>query len=92
MGAKGTAILNFGSIPGTNRVTTTVTGQTSIIAGSLVEAWLMNDTTADHNDYEHSIVPLTIRCGNIVVGVGFDIVASTDWRLNGTFSVKFVWD
>ena len=62
MGATGTATLNFGSTPGTNRVTTTVTGQASIVSGSLVEAWLMNEATATHNAYEHSLVPLIIRC------------------------------
>jgi hypothetical protein len=88
----GTAVLNFGSIPGTNVVTTTVTGQTSILSNSYVQAWLMGDSTATHNAYEHNIVPIRLVCGNIVAGTGFDIVASTDWRLTGTFSVRWMWN
>lgn len=36
------------------------------------------------------IVPLTITCGNIVVGTGFDIYASSPQRLDGTFNI--VWE
>jgi len=88
----GSAVLDFGSTPGTNVVTTTVTGQASILSGSFVQAWLMGETTATHNAYEHNIVPIRLTCGNIVAGTGFDIVASTDWRLTGTFSVKWIWN
>ena len=91
MGATGTAILDFGSAPGTNFVTTTVTGQGSILSGSNVEAFMMADSTATHNSYEHSIVPFVLRCGNIVAGTGFDILASSELRLTGTFSVRWVW-
>lgn len=91
MGATGTTTLDFGSTPGTNYVTTTVTGQASIASGSQVEAYLMSDSTATHNAYEHSIVPLEIRCGNIVAGTGFDITANSNLRLDGTFNVHWVW-
>lgn len=91
MGATGDTTLNFGSAPGTNYVTTTVTGQASIGTGSQVEAYLMADSTVDHNAYEHSFVPLVIRCGNIVAGTGFDITATSDLRLNGLFKVHWVW-
>jgi hypothetical protein len=92
MGATGTAVADFGSAPGTNLVTTTVTGQAGIIAGSQVEAYLMAEATATHNAYEHSIIPLNITCGNIVPGTGFDIYTSNlDMRLNGTFNVHWVW-
>jgi len=91
MGATGTAILDFGDTPGTNVVTTTVTGQAGILAGSMVEAFLMAESTATHNAYEHMIVPLVLRVGNVVAGAGFDIYASSELRLDGTFSVKWVW-
>jgi hypothetical protein len=91
MATTGTATLNFGSTPGTNYVTTTITGQATIASGSQVEAYLMADSTATHNAYEHSFVPINIRCGNIVAGTGFDITASTDLRLDGTFNVHWVW-
>lgn len=86
----GTATLDFGSAPGTNMVTTTVTGQTSILAGSTLSAWLMAEATASHNAYEHMIVPIRLTCGNIVAGTGFDIVAQSDWRLTGTFTCRWM--
>lgn len=91
MSGTGTAVLDFGSAPGTNVATATVTGQSGITASSHAEAWLMGDGTATHNAYEHLIVPLVVRCGNIVAGTGFDIVASSEYRLNGTFTVHWVW-
>lgn len=91
MANKGTADIDFGSAPGTNYVVTTVTGETSILSGSVVEAYLMASTTATHNSYEHSIVPITLRCGNVVASTGFDIVASSEFRLTGTFTVQWVW-
>lgn len=89
--ATGTATLDFGAAPGTNVVTTTVTGQAGIGTSSHVEAWLQGDSTADHNAYEHETVRLELRCGNIVAATGFDIVASSDWRLNGAFTCHWVW-
>lgn len=91
MSAQGTATVDFGAAPGSSSATVAVTGQTAILIGSAVEAWLMADTTADHNDIEHAFVPITVRCGAIVAGTGFTIYAFTDLRLTGTFSVRWVW-
>ena len=91
MSGTGSAVLDFGSAPGTNYVTTTVTGETGILAGSKVEAFIMAEATATHNAYEHTIAPIKLTCGNIVAGTGFDIYAVTDWRLDGTFNVSWVW-
>lgn len=90
-GAVGTATLDFGAAPGSNVATVMVTGQTDIVSGSQATAELMGDTTADHNAYEHLIVPLTVRCGDIVAGTGFTITASSEWRLTGTFKVRWSW-
>lgn len=96
MGAQGTAIVNFGSPPGTNIVSVVVTGQSAILAGSLAEAFMMADTTvtgsAGHNAEEHKIVPMNLRCGSVVPGVGFTIYAETEWRLTSTFMVRWVWN
>lgn len=92
MGATGTATLDFGSTPGGNVATTTIAGQAGIVSGSLVEAFIMGDSTADHNVAEHELVPMRLRCGNIVAATGFDVTAITDLRLTGTFSVRWVWD
>ena len=92
MGAQGTATLDFGLTPGTNIAEVTVIGQAGILAGSLVEAFMMGDTTATHNAYEHLMVPMRLVCGTITPGVGFIITGSTDWRLDGTFTVHWVWN
>ena len=91
MTATGTATIDFGSAPGTNVVTTTITGQTGILVGSHAESWMMGSTTATHNAYEHAVVPIKLSCGTIVVGTGFTITAVTEWRLTGIFIVHWVW-
>jgi len=87
----GSATLNFGATPGTNQVSVAVTGQTTIVAGSTASAFLMYDSTATHNIEEHSIVPMRLVCGTIVAGVGFTIYAFSEWRLTGTFTVRWSW-
>ena len=88
----GTATLNFGSAAGgTNVVTVAVTGQTGITTSSHAEAWLMGDSTASHNDYEHSIVPIKLTCGSLINNTGFTITAVSEWRLTGTFTAHWVW-
>lgn len=89
--ATGTAVLNFGAAPGTNFVTVAVTGQTGITTGSHVEAWMMAESTATHNAYEHAIAPIKLTVGDIVANTGFTINAVTDWRLTGTFNAHWVW-
>ena len=88
---SGSATLDFGSSPGTNITTTTITGQTGILNGSKIKAYLMGSSTVDHSQYEHEIVPLNIVCGNIIAGTGFDIIASSELRLTGTFTVQWEW-
>ncbi len=73
MGAQGTVTLNFGAFPGSNEANVTVTGQTGITAGSLVDAWLLPATTADHSSDEHLVDPIRVTVGNIVAGSGFTI-------------------
>ena len=95
MGATGTATIDFGAAPGTNVTSLVVTGQAAILAGSLVEAFMMADTTVSgavgHNAEEHKLVPIKLTCGSIVAGTGFTIFAETEWRLSGTFQVRWVW-
>lgn len=90
-GATGAATVDFGAAPGTNIATTVVTGQTDILSTSSVDAFLMAEATADHNAYEHIVVPLQIIASDIVAGVGFTINAVSDLRLTGTFAVRWSW-
>lgn len=87
----GSSVLDFANAPGTNLVMVEVTGQTEILATSLVKCYLIAEATATHTAYEHAIVPLTITAGNIVPSVGFTIYASSDLRLTGTFKVYWEW-
>jgi len=92
MATTGTATLNFGSAPGSTVATVAVTGQTGILSGSHVEAWIQGtDSTATHNAVEHETVPLVVRITSLVAGTGFTIRASGEWRLTGTFTVHWVW-
>jgi hypothetical protein len=89
--ATGTATVNFGSAPGSSYATVAVTGQGSIGAGSHAEAFLMADATATHNAVEHILAGITLVCGDIIAGTGFTIHATTQLRLTGTFTVRWVW-
>jgi hypothetical protein len=85
---RGSGILDFGTTPGKQYVTLTITGQTGISsATSKIKAYLMAVATAEHNAIEHAIVPMKIVCGDIVDGIGFTIHASSEFTLTGTFNV-----
>lgn len=75
MGASGTATLDFGAFPGKLDASVVVTGQGSIIAGSLVEAWIRPIATAVHSADEHIMAAgmLDIVAGTIVAATGFTI-------------------
>ena len=91
----GQATIDFGAAPGTNTTTTVVTGQANIVPSSTINVFMMADTTASgsvgHNQDEHRIVPMTLTADTIVAGVGFTINAVSQWRLESTFIVRWVW-
>jgi len=96
MGASGTALLAFGAAPGDNIGRVTITGQTGIVAGipgtsSLVEAWINYADSSDHPADEHLVSDIKVKCGNIVAGVGFDIIGYSDHQHIGSFNVNWVW-
>lgn len=70
----GTSTLNFGSFPGVAKASVAVTGQTSILTSSSIEAWIsLNTATSDHSTDEHQIENFKLTAGNIVAGTGFTI-------------------
>jgi hypothetical protein len=73
--AQGTTTVNFGAFPGSTDTSVTITGQTGILAGSLVEAWIFPTATADHTADEHWVDPPEVYAGNVVAGTGFTIYA-----------------
>lgn len=92
MGAKGTAVLDFGSRTlASQYASVAVTGQTEIASDSAVEAWIMRESTANATADEQSIAPIRLTCGDIVAGTGFTIHAVSEWELDGTYAVRWVW-
>lgn len=102
--AQGTALLDFGAFPGKSDASIAVTGQGSILASSLVEAYLFPDTTADHTADEHMVETLKVSVPktSIVAGTGFTIYGVNAGTLNdpqgngtriwGKWNVGWVWN
>lgn len=90
--ATGSATLDFGATPTHDFASVAVTGQAAILAGSLVDAWIRLEATADHSADEHRVEALDITVGNIVAGTGFTIYGKpregTTW---GRFTISWVW-
>lgn len=96
MGAQGTGLLDFGAFPGKSDTSLAITGEASILAGSLVEAWVLPAATVDHTADEHIVEQLEVIAGSIVAGTGFTVYGvsrgSGDVRLYGKFNVGWVWN
>jgi hypothetical protein len=77
MGAKGTAIVDFGAFPGLSDASVAVTGQAGILSTSLVEAWIYPLATSDHSADEHMVetIHAFADASTIVAGTGFTIKA-----------------
>ena len=94
MATIGTTIINFGSFPGSNEASVTITGQTNILSTSSVEAWIMaDDTTSDHSAKDHRYLATLIglTCGTPTTGSGFTIYATSLEKIQGTFTIRWVW-
>jgi hypothetical protein len=90
---QGTIVFDFGSAPGTN-VVTAYTLAPNISPTSKVEVFLMGtDSTADHNSYEHQLLPLGGLSLQVIAidASGFTAQAASMLRLTGTFQARFVW-
>ena len=92
-GGSGEATLDFGAFPGATDATLDVTGQTSIASGSLVQAWIFPEDTADHTADEHWVENIKVLAGSVVAGVGFTIYGMTtdDTSLYGVWNVAWRW-
>jgi hypothetical protein len=78
----GTATIDFGAFPGASDTSLAITGQTAILSGSLVEAWLRPEASADHSATEHMVETIRVHVGDIVAGTGFTIYAFNTSTLN----------
>ena len=81
-GATGTTTIDFGAFPGASDASVAITGQTGILVGSIIEAWLVAQPTADHTADEHRVETISVTCGNIVAGTGFTIYAQNTSQIN----------
>lgn len=90
--ATGTATIDFGT--GSNEASVAVTGQTTISATSKVEAFVMaDDTSANHTAKDHRYFAgfVGLTCGTPAVGTGFTIYATSQHKLSGQFTIRWVW-
>lgn len=91
MSATGQASVDFGAYE--TSAQTVVTGQTGILAGSLVEAWLFPALTATNQPDNHWFEDLQVVAGSVVAGTGFTItVACRDGLAHGVFNIGWVWN
>lgn len=82
MPGTGTTTLDFGAFPGASDASVVVTGQAGIVSGSLVEAWIRPEATADHTADEHMLETIKVFAGNIVAGTGFTIYGFNTSEIN----------
>lgn len=68
---SGTSILDFGA--GSSHASLVVTGQSLVVAGSLVYVWVKPEATATHTADEHMVETLKVHASDVVAGVGFTI-------------------
>jgi hypothetical protein len=102
MGAQGTGVLDFGAFPGKSDAAVVITGQSGIVSGSLVEAWIRPVLSADHSADEHLVVPMKVMAGTIVAGTGFTVYGfntsqiqgenGMGIRLYGQWNISWVWN
>ena len=92
----GFATVDFGdAVNGTAYTTTVVTGETAILVGSSVRAWVYPKDTADHSIDEHMIDGPIVSAGSIVAGTGFTIYAvsgPSQGNLWGLWSVAWSYN
>ena len=90
----GTAIIDFGAFPGSNEASIAVTGQAAISATSKAEAYVMaDDTTSDHtaSDHRYFATLAGLTCGTPTAATGFTIYTRSTEKLQGTFTLRWVW-
>lgn len=91
----GTSTLNFGSAPGNNDATLTVTGQAQMPANAHIHVYIQgNDTTAEHSGFQHRFLTRYIGCSvsNVIASTGFTINLLSDLRLTGNVAVRWSWN
>jgi hypothetical protein len=88
----GTVTIDFGAFPGSNEASITF-ADAAVQATSAVEAYVMGgDTTGDHTAADHRyFAMLCALSAEPTAGVGGNIHARSEHKLQGTFKVRYVW-
>lgn len=81
---SGSGLLDFGAFPGATDAQLVITGQTAILSGSTVQAFLLPAATADHSIDEYWLDGPAVMAGNIVPGVGFTIYGNSRFQMTGS--------
>ncbi len=89
-GASGLTTVDFGD--GAPDAEVVITGQTGILAGSKVQAWIQAVDTADHTADDHWFEEFKVVAGSIVPGTGFTIYVVTDGVTHGEWTVGWRWE
>jgi hypothetical protein len=89
----GTAIIDFGTFPGTGESSIAVTGQTGILAGSVSAAFIDPVATVDHtaDDHKYAAALIGLSTGDNIPGSGFTIYGRCLDKMQGTFNLKWYW-
>ena len=89
----GTATLSFGSFPGSNLATTTVTGQTNIKATSVINLQISAVATGSYtaSDIKFLASQIELAYDTVVAGTGFTIYASSSQKLQGSITIDYTW-
>lgn len=91
MSTQGTTTVDFGSRE--TSVQKVITGQTGILAGSLVEAWMFPALTASNQPDNHWFDDFTVTAGSVVAGTGFTITVKCNQGVaHGVYNVAWVWN
>ena len=93
-GIYGTALIDFGAYPGSNEASIAVTGIGGILSTSKVMAFIMgDDTSVDHtaSDHKYGAMLMDLTCGTPTDAVGFTIYARSAEKLQGVWSVRYLW-
>ena len=88
---RGTGVLDFGSFPGSNEATLTVTGQSAILSTDVPHAEIQAAATSDHtiNDHAYAALFITLVCDVPVDATGFNILARSLEKMQGTYNVQW---
>lgn len=88
--------LDFGAFPGVSNISLDITGQTNIVATSVVECFVVARATDDHTTDEHVTDAPRVYADNITPGVGFTIYGvhrgNGDTLTYGKWSVGWRWN